>query len=103
MIVDNAYIVGVSVPEAEDDAKLFVNPDAIEASPITFEGFQTVLGRHTQITQVMRRIQYIELPYGNTLQGRRQYCARSLGVDPVEKVFGGAVSEAGNHARNVSL
>jgi hypothetical protein len=103
MIVDNTYIVGIPVPEAEDEAKLFVNPDAMEASPITFESFQTVPGRHTKIAQIMGRIQQIELPYGNALQGRRQECPCGLRVDPMEEIFGGAVPEAGDHGGNLLL
>ena len=103
MIVDNTYIVGVSVPEAEDEAKLLVDSDAVEPFPVSRERFQVVPGRHTKIAQVVGRIQQIELPHGNTLQGRGQYCACGFGVDPVEKVFGASILEAGDHGDNVLL
>ena len=103
MIIDNAHIVGVSVPEAEDDPKLFVDSDTVEAPPLPLEGFQVVPGRHAQIAQVVSRIHKIEFPDGNALQGRRQSCACGLRLDPVEEIFGSSVPEAGNHEDNLLL
>jgi hypothetical protein len=103
MVIDNHHIVGVSIPEAEDDSKLIVDSNTVEPPPGSLESFQPVPGRHAQVAQVMRRIQEIELPHGDALQGRWQSCPCGPGVDPMEEIFGGSVPEAGDHERNLLL
>jgi hypothetical protein len=49
VVIDDLYIVGVTVAPPEADSPSFVDPDAVLASAITRQLLETVAGRDTQV------------------------------------------------------
>jgi hypothetical protein len=51
VVVDDFYVVGVAVTPSETDTPLVVDPDAVLAFAIAFEGFEPIGRRYAQIIQ----------------------------------------------------
>ena len=96
VIVDDQHISCISFNPAERNAKLVIDSDAIIARPIPFESFQSVCGRHTQVAEIMRRIQHVKFSRRDRPDspGNSACCPR---VNPVENVFCRPVSEIDDH------
>lgn len=63
------------------------------AATITLQGFETIAGRHTKVTELLRIIEHVELScgqFGDRPQVLRQFIA-------AEKSLGVPASEALNH------
>ena len=67
MIIDNFDIVGVTVNEAKAKTPLFVDSDAVRASAVITECFETITGRHTQKVKRRGSVQLGKLALSNPL------------------------------------
>ena len=66
VIIHDLNIMGVSIPPVETDAELVVDPNAVLALAISFEGFQ-VETRQVQIAQRGCRVQESQPDAGRLL------------------------------------
>jgi len=64
MIIDDFDLLCAVVPN-EADAVLVIDADAVLAFAVTFECFEVIARRATQVVQFDRSIQHVELSTGN--------------------------------------
>src|SRR6185437_7541207 len=72
MVVDDFDFMAIAVPPEETDAPLVVDPDAVPAFAVAFQGFQAIRGRNTKIFQGRRSIEHAELAARDLLDIGRQ-------------------------------
>ena len=96
MVVSNQHVVCIAIGPTEHEAVLVVYPHAVVSRPLSFQTFQPIAGRHTEISQIVGGIQEVELPnrhrphsFGNG--------PGHLGIDAVKQVFCCSVTEAVDH------
>ena len=99
VIVDDFNGVGVPVFPDEAYPPLAVDADAVLSGPVSFENFQPVSGRNTQVVQRNGVVQDFELTHGNALDVRRQ----ASDMHPLEQTLRPAVFIAQYHDNNVTL
>jgi len=58
MIVDDLYIIGVSIMPPKANAPLIVNSDAVLSQSVSAQRFQPISGRHSERMEVWRRINH---------------------------------------------
>src|SRR5207248_1858333 len=61
MIVDDFDVPRAVVSPSKADSPLIVDPDAVLPTPITAEFLQPVTGRHTQVIQILRAVEHLQL------------------------------------------
>lgn len=64
MIVDNFDVVGVAIGEAEAETPLFVDSDAVPASAVALQRFESITGRHSQKVECRGSVQLSEFTLG---------------------------------------
>jgi hypothetical protein len=71
VVIDDPDVGGTARRPAKNDSPLSVDPDAVKASEVAFECFQPITRWGSQIVEVRRGIEDIELarPHGQNLRG----------------------------------
>jgi len=59
MVVDNLYVVGVAPAPPKNESPLIVNPDRMEALPISFQALQSITWRGPKVLQVHRLVEIL--------------------------------------------
>jgi hypothetical protein len=70
MKIHNFDLMGVTVAPHKTDPPLIIDADAVLTSTIAMEHFQPLAGRRTQVRQLDRGIEHVELPQGRALDIR---------------------------------
>ena len=70
MVTHDGHIGGTGFGPAKDDAPLVADPDGVEASEITTEGFQAVAGRDSEIGKPGGAVHLHQLPQSDAADGR---------------------------------
>jgi hypothetical protein len=97
MIIAHFNVIGVVVISPDKaDAVLIVDPYAVLSFPVTFEHFETISGRKSEIVQDLGSIHHFELPTRGAFE-----LPKTIHRDAVKEVLGFFVSEALNHAYSV--
>lgn len=81
VVVDDFYVVGVAVTPSETDTPLVVDPDAVLAFAIAFEGFEPIGRRYAQIVQHAGVPQHAQLAACHRLDICRQAPGRHSAPD----------------------
>lgn len=96
MIIDNLHIERAAVLPAENQSPLIINSDRVESLPISFETFQPVSRRHSQIPQLGCIMQIKQFsPCCPTKLGREGPCSPSPHI--IEQILRKSISEGLNH------
>jgi hypothetical protein len=93
MVVYYLDIVRIAAVPAKTDAPLLIDADAVPASPVALKRFQPVAGRHAQLVQGSRGVEYPELAQSRPMHLRRQMPR----PDAMEQPFGVFASERPDH------
>ena len=72
MIVDDLNVPGFAVAPRKTDPPLIVNANAALTLAVAVQSLQTIAGRHTQIVELVRRVDRQQLRAGAPLNLRRQ-------------------------------
>ena len=72
MIVDDLDVPGFAVAPHKTDPPLVVNANAALTLAVAVPSLQTIAGRHTQIVELLRRVDRHKLRAGAPLNLRRQ-------------------------------
>ena len=72
MIVDDLDVPGFAVAPHKTDPPLVVNANAALTLAVAVQSLQTIAGRHTQIVELLRRVDRQQLRAGAPLNLRRQ-------------------------------
>ena len=81
MVIDNLNVFRISSCPAKAYPELVIDPDRMLAVAITFELFQTVAGRASQIVESNRRIQHDQFPPRQANEISRKAFPRSLAIE----------------------
>lgn len=69
MIIDNLYVVGISISPFEADAPLIVDSDAVLSFAIPFQWLQAIAGEGTERLKIRCGIEHIQLAESLTFNG----------------------------------
>ncbi len=69
VVIHNFHIVRITVAPHEAYAKLVIDADAVLSFPLSFERFQTIARRGSQITELGCDVQLPKLPLGYPREG----------------------------------
>lgn len=97
MVVSDFDIFSAIVGPHETDAVLIVDTNTVLPLAVTAQCFKSVSRRNAQIQELRGGIDVVELSGRHIPYRLWATLARSLGVAPVEYVFGSVVLERGNH------
>ncbi|KPF46613.1 hypothetical protein IP76_06520 [Rhizobium sp. AAP43] len=81
MVVDDPDIAWSSIMPVEANAPLVVDPYAVLAEPVTFQGFQPIAWRNAEVLQDPRVVDQTEFSQRNSLNVRRKLAASLTGPD----------------------
>jgi hypothetical protein len=101
VVVGDRHVAGLAPFEAEDDAELIVDADAVLAGEGALKLLQVVAGRG-EVAQVGGVVERRELPRGDAPEVLRDPSC-CLGAPAVEDVLGAFVREARNYLRTLAL
>jgi hypothetical protein len=76
MIVHDLNVHGVTIPPAETDSPLVIDPDAVLSFALTLERFQPVGRRHSKVNQFHCVTNHFDLSSGNPLNVTRQFAGK---------------------------
>lgn len=96
MIILAFHLGSVATLEAKDNSVLVINPDAVETSPVPFEGLQVVTGRHFQVIQGVCSVQHVEFATYDGPELSRNV-ARLLRIDSVEYILRRLIAKRLDH------
>jgi hypothetical protein len=96
MVIDQRDIVSTAIAPDEANAPLVVDANAVLAGAIAVQCFEPVARWRTQIQQLHRSIQHVELSQGRALQIRRDF----LDLVAMKQRLGLTVGETRNHAQD---
>src|SRR5438876_1089921 len=68
MIVDDFDLPRAVVSPPKADSPLIVDSNAVLPTPITAEFLQPVTRRHTQVVQILRAVEHLQLSFGLCLE-----------------------------------
>src|SRR5713101_2431243 len=84
MVVDDLDVPRAVVSPSEANSPLIIDSDAVLPTPITAKLFQSVARRHSQVVQIFRAVQHLQLPFDLRLERpelpRRTASEQLLGV-----------------------
>jgi hypothetical protein len=86
----------------ETDPVPVVDTDTELPDPLSSERFKTISGRHAQVAEAACRIELLKLSGGYPLKIFWATPPCSLGVAPVEDVFGSLTFESADHQRMIA-
>ena len=72
MIVADLDVPGIAIHEPEADPPLIVHRDRVLALPVTLERKQAVAGWNSEVVQLGRQVDILELPRGASGDLRRK-------------------------------
>ncbi len=93
MVIDNLYLQWSARRPAEANTISVVYPNAVLPFPVGDECFETVSGRHSQITKRLGGIKMFKLPSGNCPKFLRTRSPCGFCVTPIEHIFNASVGE----------
>jgi hypothetical protein len=81
VVIDNFYVVGISVTPVETDTPLVIDANAVLALPIPVKRFETVCRRNTQVLERNRPIQHAKSSKSRPLDILRELFRKSAVED----------------------
>ena len=69
MIIDDLNIVSIAILPPETNPPLVIDTNTPMPSPITFQLFQSVIGRHPEIVHFLSGVQHSELTQSSPFKG----------------------------------
>ena len=79
MVIDDLHILDLVIAPYEADPPLVIDADAVLSGPRAAQGFEAVAWRDAEITQMLRRIERLELRSSAALNLVRQTSDRIAG------------------------
>src|ERR1700674_1213252 len=96
MVVDDLDVPRAVVSPSEANSPLIIDSDAVPPTPITGKLLQSVAGRHSQVVQIFRAVQHLQLSLGLCLE-RTELPRRTASED----LLGVARSKRPNHLPSI--
>ena len=96
MVIHYLHIVSISVTPDKADAPLIVDPNAVLASSIAFQGFQTIARRGREVAKLRSNVQLPKLALRHPLESPEPFDAL-----PGVKLFRLLRAEGLNHLGRV--
>lgn len=96
MIVGYFNGLCIAIDPLEDDPVPIIDSDRMESGSLSFERFQSIRRRYSQVTKIRRGVEHIQLASRQAPNNLRN-TPRGLGINAVEYVFRRLVGEIQDH------